>query len=298
MAESCSIERIILGTSGIGGLWGKPAPGEPEETILAALAAGITAIDTAPAYGDAELHVGRALQQWKGEQPAISTKAGRLRGYSVNDGNYDYSAAGMLASVENSLAVLNIPVLDILFLHDPQHLPPDKIGEVLHGLTLIKNKGYAKAIGLGGNPPAWFLPHLYSGDFEVLMEFNRLNACNITALEDSLLQCKAHHLRYFAASPLNMGLLGKCFEQFVADPPEWLNRPVIKKALLLKALADKNNLELAAMAIRYLLSKPGDFQIVIGPSNRKELEQTLSILKQGPLPAELMVEIEAINRPN
>jgi aryl-alcohol dehydrogenase-like predicted oxidoreductase len=98
-----SKDRCILGTVGIGGVWGKVDPQESVDTILAALEAGIGAIDTAPAYGDAESYVGKALRLWQGKRPQISTKVGRLKSYAADKGSYDYSNEGMQKSVEQSL---------------------------------------------------------------------------------------------------------------------------------------------------------------------------------------------------
>ena len=93
-------ERCVLGTVGLGGIWGKVSPEESVNTLLKALENGIQAIDTAPAYGDAETYVGKALRLWPGENPQISSKVGRLKGYAADEGNYDFSNAVMQKSVE------------------------------------------------------------------------------------------------------------------------------------------------------------------------------------------------------
>src|SRR5579859_5125718 len=204
-----SLDRLILGTAGLGGVWGKVDPEASVRTVLEALEAGICAIDTAPAYGDAGIRVGEALRQWKGKMPAISSKVGRLRSYAADKGHYDYSEDGMRRSVDASLKTLDVAALDILFLHDPEAMAPGQADRILATLVGFREQGYAKAIGLGGNCPEWFRPYLHAGVFDVIMEFNRLNACNISALRDTLPFCTHKHIRYFSASPLNMGLLGR-----------------------------------------------------------------------------------------
>ncbi|WP_449439677.1 aldo/keto reductase [Pedobacter steynii] len=108
-------DKLILGTAGLGGIWGKIDAKESIATILSALEQGITAIDTAPAYGDAEELIGTALSLWSGQKPLISTKVGRLKGYRVDDAKYDYTVEGMKKSMENSLKTLNVPIVDVLF---------------------------------------------------------------------------------------------------------------------------------------------------------------------------------------
>ncbi|MBX3256457.1 MAG: aldo/keto reductase [Chitinophagaceae bacterium] len=290
-------ERYVLGTAGLGGVWGKVNPRESVNTLLMALESGISAIDTAPAYGDAEAYVGEALRLWHGERPKISTKAGRLKSYAVNVAHYDYSNAGMQHSVEQSLRTLGVPELDILFLHDPDAIDPAEMERVINTLQTFKIKGYTRKIGIGGNPPLWLQPYLKPGLFDVLMEFSRLNACSVTALEENLPVCYNNQIQYFAASPLHMGLLGSNYEAFTTNRPEWLDKRYIDTAIIVNDIAARHGMALHELAHRFLLSIPQDFTIVIGASDRKELEDTLNDFNNGPLPGTLFREImNSINK--
>ncbi len=289
-------DRYILGTVGLGGVWGKVDPQESVDTLIAALEAGISTIDTAPAYGNAESCVGEALRRWQGERPQVSTKVGRLKSFAANEGYYDYSEKGMQQSVEQSLNTFDLTELDILFLHDPAAIAPEQADAVIELLLAFKTKGYTKQIGLGGNPPEWFGKYLVPEIFDVLMEYNKLNACSTVALKENLLFCNNNHIKYFAASPLNMGLLGSCFESFTTDPPVWLDRKYIETALQLKKIADREGMALHSLAQRFLLSFTQPFTIVIGAKNREQLTDTLNDFDSGPLPEELSREI--INHTN
>ncbi|RPE05487.1 aldo/keto reductase [Chitinophaga lutea] len=284
-------ERLILGTAGIGGIWGEVSPGASVQTVLLALERGVKAIDTAPAYAHAEAYLGEALRQWKGPVPAVSSKVGRLQGFTAYDGRYDYSRDAMFRSVASTLERTGLTSLDILFLHDPAQIPEGEFGAAVAVLQELKEKGYARATGLGGNPPAWAWPWLRDGGVDVLMEYNRLNACHTEAMDTSLPACIAAGLRYFAASPLNMGLLGKSFAGFSGDYPAWLPAGDLKAASRLHQLAESEGMPLRAMAHRFLLSIPLTFNIVIGPSNPQELEETLGDFAAGPLPETLYEKI-------
>lgn len=285
------LKRLVLGTAGIGGIWGPVAAEESVETVLLALQRGITAIDTAPAYAYAETYVGKALQQWKGPRPVVSSKVGRLQGFTAYDGRYDYSRSAMFRSVNESLERLGIDQLDLLFLHDPAQLSEQDFSAAVTTMCALKEEGYVRAIGLGGNPPAWACPWLRQGTFDALMEYNRLNACHTTALDTSLAQCQQRGVRYFAASPLHMGLLGKSFAAFNETPPFWLPAGDMVIAKKLKQLADELGISLQSLAHRFLLSLPQPFNIVIGPSNTAELQDTLEDVAKGPLPADLYERI-------
>ena len=286
-----TLERCILGTAGLGGVWGPVDPQESVRSILYALENGIGAIDTAPAYGNAEAYIGEALGLWHGNTPQISTKVGRLKSHKADDGIYDYSSDAMLRSVEQSLKTLGVPVLDVLFLHEPAVVEQKAAEQVMETLLSFKEKGFTRKIGLGGNPPSWMIPYLESGVFDVLMEFNTLNACNTIALEENLSFCLYHNIEYYAASPLNMGLLGSRYSSFVENPPSWLNRKLIDTAIRVKALADERNLSLPSLAHRFLLSLPNPFRVVIGASNLIELAATIEDFRIGPLPDFLVTEI-------
>jgi len=284
-------DRLILGTAGLGGIWGKIDPEESVLTVLTALQHGIPAIDTAPAYGDAEQIVGLALSQWAGEKPEISTKVGRMKGHKADEANYDYTLEGMKRSVENSLKTLNISSIDLLFLHDPAAITLSETGRVLRQMQLFKQHGYAKKIGLGGNAPEWFGPYIKAGQFDVVMEYNRLNACCINALDTAIPICEENDMEYYAASPLNMGLLGCNFSSFTEFPPDWMDPKSITQAKKINLIALKYNMPLQVLAHRFLLTIPSGFKIVIGASDRSQLEDTLRTMKAGALPPAIYNEI-------
>ncbi len=286
-----NFERLILGTAGIGGIWGKVSPEASVQTVLLALERGVKAIDTAPAYAHAESYLGEALRQWKGAAPAVSSKAGRLQGFTAYDGRYDYSRDAMFRSVAATLEKTGLDSLDILFLHDPAQIPEVDFGGALAVLRELKEKGYTRATGLGGNPPAWAWPWLQDGAVDVLMEYNRCNACHTEAMDTSLPACAAAGLRYFAASPLNMGLLGKSYAGFSGNYPDWLPGNDLEAARRLHQLAESEGMPLRALAHRFLLSIPFSFNIVIGPSNPQELEETLGDFTAGPLSKALYEKI-------
>lgn len=289
------LSRCVLGTAGLGGIWGKIDREESIRTILMALENGIASIDTAPAYGDAEELVGIALRRWQGPMPIISTKAGRLKSYAANEGVYDYSSEGMEKSVVNSLQALGVPAIDILFLHDPSAIPHDEIESVLAQLTKFK-KGYTKRIGVGVNEREQFMKYTTGETFDVIMEFNCLDACNWDAFDTSFPFYQSNVLELYIGSPLHMGLLGNRFEQYVVSPPAWLDIDSIERAKLVKQIADKHHLQLHSLAHRFLLSVRKNFKIVIGPSDTYQLRETIADIRQGPLPGDIFEEIMNLKR--
>jgi len=292
MQVSDFLSRCVLGTAGLGGVWGKIDREESIKAIFLALKNGINCIDSAPAYGDAESFVGVALNQWEGQKPHISTKVGRLKSYNALEGLYDYSNDGMEKSVENSLKTLGVPCINLLFLHDPEAIPEKNAERIIEKLIQFKKGGYTKKIGLGGNSPDWFKKYITGDVFDVVMEYNRLNVCCTDALYSSLPDCKSKGMDFYVASPLYMGLVGNRFEEYTALPPEWLKKSDNKRAEKVKMVADRYQMSLPSMAHRFLLSIPENFQIVIGPKDPYQLNQTIIDFKEGPLPEKIFEEIK------
>lgn len=296
MQASELFSQCVLGTAGLGGVWGKVNKEESVKAILIALNKGVSCIDTAPAYGDAEEFVGAALRQWQGPKPILSTKVGRLKSYAADQGVYDYSADGIEKSVTNSLETLGVQAVDVLFLHEPLAVPEDKIEMVLAQLLKLKENGYTKKLGVGGNCHELFKKYNMGEIFDVAMEFNRLDACYTGALDTSLPFYQSQEIEFYAASPLHMGLLGNRFDEYVAAPPQWLDRDIVDRAKLVKEIADRYQISLPSLAHRFLLTVRENLKIVIGPGNSDQVSETISDFSQGPLPPNILEEIMKLKK--
>lgn len=120
--------------------------------LNAVLDLGINYIDTAPAYGQSEERIGRALA---GRRSAyvLSTKVGEI--FAAGVSRYDFSAAAVCSSVEASLRRLRCEYVDLLYLHAPAAdlavLQQTDVVATLHGL---RARGLARFIGWSGQTPA------------------------------------------------------------------------------------------------------------------------------------------------
>ena len=201
----------------------------------------------------------------------------------------------MEKSVLNSLKTLNVEAVDVLFLHDPNAITVnDDVELIFKQMQDFKRQGLAKKIGIGGNLPDWLQRYDYSAIFDVVMEFNRLDACCSDALTDTMPHYESNNIQFYSASPLHMGLLGNKYQEFVDSPPVWLDRESVEKAVLIKKIADKYGMSLPSLAHRYILSLPKDFKMVIGSSNSEQLLTTLADIKHGCLPYAIFKEITSL----
>ncbi|MEM9338006.1 MAG: aldo/keto reductase [Bacteroidota bacterium] len=288
--------RLVYGTSGLGGVWGAVEEEESVNAILYALENGLSVFDTAPSYANAEMYLGKALRQWTGSKPFISTKVGRLRGEDAFEVKLDYSKEAMTRSLNNSLETLGLDQIDLLFLHEPQLVPIEQIGTILDTLKEFKAQGLIQRIGVGGNPNAGFLPYITKENFDVVSGFLKMDACNLSVFGGEIQQYQKEGIAYYAASALHFSLLGNRYEQYLKDGAdgEWITQSDLDHATEAKALADTLEMPLATLAQRYLFSIAEADRVVMGARNLKQIQSTIEDWKLGKLSEEVFNQLTAI----
>lgn len=290
--------RLVYGTSGLGGVWGRVDEKESVDCILYALENDITSFDTSPSYSNAEIFLGKALAQWKGRRPFVSTKVGRLKADTAFDAKLDYSPEGMRKSLMRSLELFGLDHVDLLFLHEPQWVPIDRIDEILETLLSFKEEGYTKMLGIGGNPSKSFDPYIDNKYFQVISSFTKMDACNLSAFDDVLPKTLPQHISFYAASSLHFGLLGNRFTHFVMEGNKGYEENIslkdIETAMLVNVLASRNGIALADLAQRYLFSIEEATRVVMGARKLSQIADTISCWKKGALPKNLFDEITQI----
>jgi len=279
--------RLALGVAGLGGSWGRIDEGESVATLLHALENGVRAFDSAPAYVEGEKILGQALAQWRGPRPVVSTKTGRLPARSAHEGNFDFSSASMRASLLRSLDLLGLPRVDLLFLHDPQLVPPAERPRVVATLRQLQADGLAVRLGLAGGDGEGWDGFVETGAFDVAMLFRRVDPCIFDGLAQDVPRLRRAKMATYGASPLHMGLLGARYEEFLRDKPEWVWPPQRARAVKLRALAEQHGLALSTLAHRFMFGLAEVDRVVIGASNRAQLNAALADFAAGPLPPEL-----------
>lgn len=162
-------------------------PGESEETVADALAAGYRHVDTAAAYGNEE-EVGRGLAR-SGVDPDevwVTTKVWLA----------DYAPDRLRRSAERSLRKLGIDRIDLLLLHWP---PRDgsELAPALEELKRLRSDGLIRELGVS-NFPGYLLrdavaiaPELFADQVEYHPKLSQHELREIAADEDLLLEAYA-----------------------------------------------------------------------------------------------------------
>lgn len=285
--------RLVCGCSGLGGVWRPIAEKDALDIILFALENGVSVFDTAPSYNKSQEFLGKALKIWSGEKPIISTKVGRLQSEKADDCIVDYSTETMKKSVYESLEVIGVDHIDILFLHEPHLVPVHKMDEIMDCLNGFKKEGIVKMLGIGGNPTAAFYPHMIKKNFDVLSGFLKMDACNLSGFESDIPHIQREKIAYYAASGLHMGLLGRRLEQYAKERPnnEWITNKDVDIALQINQIAQKYDIPLSRLALRYLFSIKEADRIVVGPSKKEQIVDVLEAWSEGKLAESIFDEI-------
>ncbi|KAJ2525015.1 hypothetical protein GGI11_000393 [Coemansia sp. RSA 2049] len=213
---------LALGCGAFSGAYGPVSQDAVTGAVCEALDSGVTLLDTSPYYNDSEIKLGKALKVLEPKFPRssykICTKLGR---YGYHKADFDYSAARVVSSVQESMRRLHTSYLDIVLCHDVEFVDLLQVVDVaLPQLFDLKEKGVIRYVGISGYP------------LEVLLEIaqiqskrgNPLDAClsycnlnlHCQLLEEYVPRLRAAGVNtIIAASPLSMGLLSE------EGPPDW-----------------------------------------------------------------------------
>ena len=268
-------DRLVIGTAGLAGLWGPVDPEASLRTLLMAFEAGILHVDTAPAYAHAETLVGRALKAWSGPRPFVSTKAGKKRSDSPDIAILDYTPEGIQTSVEESLRLLGLEVIDLLYLHDPVAMTPDQYEPAIEEMLRLKERGLVRSLGMGGQFASDFEHFAVSGTFSYFMGFNRYNAIRQEANDYLYPKLRASDVKIWQASPLYMGLLGNKYKDYMTARPEWIPDADFNAAGALHEACRREGWDMTGLALNYVYRSQAIDRMVLGASRPEELTNTL-----------------------
>lgn len=150
--------KLVLGTAqlglnyGVANTIGRPSQEVSREIVKTAISNGVSFIDTARAYGEAEKVLGQSLQAgWQG-RAGIITKLSPLSDCPAN-ASANVVNAFVDASVHMSRASLCLQKLDVLMLHRASHFD-EWGGAAWRRLLELKELGFIAELGVSVQSPA------------------------------------------------------------------------------------------------------------------------------------------------
>lgn len=307
-----TLPRIGYGAANVGNLFRALTDDQAWEILQAAWDSGVRYFDTAPHYGLglSERRLGAFLATKPRDQFVVSTKVGRLlephpEGADVLDVEndfavpadqkrvWDFSAAGIRQSVEDSLERTGLDRFDVLYLHDPErHNLREGIDVALPALAHFRDQGMTRQIGVGSMDTDALLASANSGVIDLLMVAGRYTLAEQPALAGVVPACRANGVGIVNASVFNSGLLATdtpgadARYEYGGVPAELLER-----VQAIAALCRDFGVSLPAAALQYTLRDDTVRSIVVGGSRPEQLRQNAERMAE-PIPAELWDALE------
>jgi len=289
IGRGCYITQLGLGTAPLGGLFTSVSESQGAALVRTALASGIHYFDTAPHYGKgtAERRLGSALTGLPRSSFVISTKVGRL--LVPSDGSvdpdfadadtstmrvFDFSANGVVQSLEESLERLGLDSVEMVLIHDPDEYPDIAIAEGFPALAKLRDQGIIKTIGVGMNQSAIPTRFVKETDIDFVLIAGRYTLLDQSAAEDLLPAALERGVSIIAAGVFNSGVLanpvpGSHFNYAPASPE------VIAQAQALESLFEEFGVTLEQAAIQFPIQHPAVKAVLVGC--RTELEVKTNI---------------------
>ncbi|MCF6114566.1 MAG: aldo/keto reductase [Mesorhizobium sp.] len=276
---------VGLGTWAIGGwMWGGTDEAESIAAIQASIDAGVSLIDTAPAYGlgRSEEIVGKAIKGRR-NRAVIASKCGlnwhskKGNHFFDQDGtpvNRYLGADGIAYEVEQSLRRLGTDYIDLYITHWQD--PTTPIAETMEALERLKSAGKIRAIGASNLNAAELQQYVAAGQLDAIQErYSMLDR----EIEQTLLPiARQHQVAALSYSSLALGLLSGAIDparEFSGDDqrkdnPRFSQANRRKVAALKHALtpvAEVHQASMAQIVIAWTLAQPGITFALCGARN-------------------------------
>ncbi len=283
------VSVLSYGASSLGSVFREIDEAEGIRTVRTGLDLGINLIDVSPYYGltKAETVLGKALKGIPRDRYYLATKVGR---YGAEE--FDFSARRVTASVDESLARLNVHYVDLIQCHDVEFGSLDQVvSETLPALRKLQAQDKVRFVGITSLPLKTFRYVLDRTDIDTILSYCRYEL-NDSSLEELIPYLKKRQVGIINASPLGMGLLTE------RGTPAW--HPAsdeLKKTCARAAVHCRSKgVDIAQLAMQFALSNPNLATTLVGTANPENLRKNIEWTEK-PIDPKLLAEVQAILEP-
>jgi aryl-alcohol dehydrogenase-like predicted oxidoreductase len=303
------VSEISLGTWAFGSEWGEVSDEDSYASLNRAIDLGVNFLDTADVYGDgrSERLIGRLLEDRRGDEIFVATKAGRRLEPHTAEG---YDLENLSRFVERSLENLRVEALDLLQLHCP---PTEtyRRDETFEALDRLQEAGKLKNYGVSVERVEEARMALDYPDVKTVQII--FNTFRQKPAEEFFPLAEERNIGVLARVPLASGLLsGKMSadREFSADDHRNFNREGqafdrgetfsgvnfetgLRAAEELKELVPEGY-TLAQLALRWILMHPAVSCAIPGAKRPGQIEDNLAAAEMPALSEETMERIRGI----
>ena len=262
-----TLGTVQLGMNyGIANDAGKPDEEKSFSILRSALEGGVNTLDTARAYGDSELVIGRFLKQWQGQRPNIITKVPKLQGDSPRE-----LEKFVTESVELSLERLGVNKVQGIMLHGAKD-------PIIHGkkcadaVKALLDHGYTDRVGVS----------VYvAEDIEGMLPYDVFSLTQVPMsifdqqliADGSISRLQERGYSVFVRSVFLQGL-------FFLDPDK-VDDPIlvehaVPKIRLLQRIAADLGISVAQLAIAFMRDCAGVTSLVLGADTPEQVKSNIA----------------------
>jgi L-galactose dehydrogenase len=285
------VSVLGYGASPLGGVFGKISDKQGIRTVHTAIDLGINFIDVSPYYGltAAETLLGKALREIPRRSYYLATKVGR---YGAAEKEFDFSAARVTRSVDESLRRLGVAHLDLIQCHDIEFGSLKQVvEETIPALKRLKQQGKVRMVGINALALKAFKRVLDRTPVDTVHSYCHYCLTDITLVQQ-LPYLKSKEVGIINAAPFAMGLLTE------KGPPKWHPAPPAVREACAKAAAhcQRRKASLARLALQFAVAHRDIATTVVGTSSPKKLKEDVRWLGERP-DLGLLAEVQEILAP-
>ncbi len=304
-ATGLAVSTLGFGTMAVGGQYTDVDDAAAIATMIAAYAAGISFLDTAPQYGCglAEQRLGQALKSAAMSDAVISSKVGKKivpcgsggqaqRALHFPGGNeaeiaFDFSYDGTRRIVDDSRSRLGGRAADMLLIHDvTRHFHGDDgieaafceaFNGALRALHDLRDAGAVRAIGIGLKDTDIAMRFIEDGDIDVALVPGRMTLLDQSALTSGLLDiCLKHGTAMIAAAPFDSGILATGAVVGARSQYQVANADILARVVQIERVCASHGVPLQAAALQYPLRHPAVACVLAGMKTQYEVQQNVA----------------------
>lgn len=314
-----SLPVTVLGFGGapLGDLYGHLDEARAVATVEAAIAGGVTLLDTSPLYGHglSEHRIGAALRRAGRADIVLSTKVGRVAEPFAGRGDgsgylgglphgmrFDYSHDGAMRALEQSALRLGVDAFDIVLIHDVDvwthgaDAVEARFSEAMNGayraLERLRAAGAVKAIGVGINEADMCARFARAGDFDTMLLAGRYSLLEQPALDGFMALALEKGIGLMLGGVFNSGILATgpvpgAKYNYRPAPPE-----ILARVGAIEAICRRHGVPLRRAALQFPLGHKAVSSLVMGAVSPAEVADQIAELT-APIPAALWAELKS-----
>jgi D-threo-aldose 1-dehydrogenase len=311
------VSTLGFGAAPLGDLYARLGEAEAVATVEAAVAGGVTLLDTSPLYGHglSEHRIGAALRRTGRDGLVLSTKVGRVaEPFAGRDGGsgylgglphgmrFDYSYDGAMRSLEQSALRLGVDRIEIVLIHDVDvwthgaDAVEARFTQAMDGayraLERLRSAGAVKAIGVGVNEADMCERFARAGDFDTMLLAGRYSLLEQPALASFMPLALEKGIGLMLGGVFNSGILATgavpgAKYNYKPAPPD-----ILARVAALEAVCARHHVPLKRAALHFALGHPAVASLVMGAVSPREVADQIAELA-APVPVALWAELKA-----